>query len=405
MSNDFYSPDGAPATGSSGSSAVIRSEFTRLQASFDKMPSLTSTGGRLVRVNPGSTALEAMTLTAGAILYGGGNNEVVQGNNFAWNAANNTLSVLGEIYATQAFRSTGTAVRHVGNSVVLDQSVTTGRLRAYGNSPSNRGSLELHVQASDGTNDIAAISIDTSGNTVLNNLNATTINAATSVLTPVAKSKSGVFHLGSNNTDWWEMNSGGNLYPLSNGVLVLGDPTARIAQGYFVNLNANGAASFNTIDATGTATVNALNSNGNISGTNLNITGALRGTSAMLSPLNNSLAADVNLNNANAFIDGPSVAQGNNGTWFVSSETQAQWGAGGGTSAIQFKLWDGINVISSANIVTSATINQTVHLSGFISSPSGNLRTSAKALGANGKMLWNDSGQQKDSTITAIRIG
>jgi hypothetical protein len=60
MSNNFYTPSGNPATSSSGSSAVMRSELSLIEAGFDKLPTLTANGFKIVRVNSGGTGLEAV---------------------------------------------------------------------------------------------------------------------------------------------------------------------------------------------------------------------------------------------------------------------------------------------------------------------------------------------------------
>lgn len=57
MANNYFSPSGTPATGASGSSSAMRSEFALVEAGFDKLPSLASVGNRVVHINPGSTAL------------------------------------------------------------------------------------------------------------------------------------------------------------------------------------------------------------------------------------------------------------------------------------------------------------------------------------------------------------
>lgn len=59
MANDFYQDSGNPATGSSGSSALIRAEFASVEAGFDKLPTLSTNGGKLVKINAGGTAMEA----------------------------------------------------------------------------------------------------------------------------------------------------------------------------------------------------------------------------------------------------------------------------------------------------------------------------------------------------------
>lgn len=63
MANDFYTASGSPATGSQGSSATMRAEFTSIEDGFDKLPVMTGNGGEIVAVNSGGTALEALTTT------------------------------------------------------------------------------------------------------------------------------------------------------------------------------------------------------------------------------------------------------------------------------------------------------------------------------------------------------
>lgn len=61
MSNEFYNPSGSPSTGSSGSSAVMRSEFTAIQAGFALLPTMFGNGSLPLFVNAGATALEAVS--------------------------------------------------------------------------------------------------------------------------------------------------------------------------------------------------------------------------------------------------------------------------------------------------------------------------------------------------------
>lgn len=122
------------------------------------------------------------------------------------------------------------------------------------------------------------------------------------------------------------------------------------------------------------------------------------------SQITNSLGADVALNNTGLYFDGPSIAQGATGTWWVSGTVTLVDTASG--SGFVGKLWDGTTVIASA-----ATINfgssgfTTMTLSGFITNPAGNLRISCKDnTTVNGKISFNTSGNSKDSTISAYRI-
>ena len=61
--SDFYEVTGNPATGSAGSSSVIRSEFTAIETAMNKLPTITGNGGKTVRVNSGATALEVSKVT------------------------------------------------------------------------------------------------------------------------------------------------------------------------------------------------------------------------------------------------------------------------------------------------------------------------------------------------------
>ena len=137
----------------------------------------------------------------------------------------------------------------------------------------------------------------------------------------------------------------------------------------------------------------------------INIAQDLSGAPTFFAPITNSLGADVLLNNTANYFDGPSVAQGSVGKWFVSGTVVI-----GSTlvDLIRIKLWDGTTVVASSYAITQANLASPISItvSGFISAPAGNLRISAQDGGsANGKILFNSSGNSKDSTITAFRIG
>lgn len=135
------------------------------------------------------------------------------------------------------------------------------------------------------------------------------------------------------------------------------------------------------------------------------VTGTLTGGATMLSPITNSLVADVALNNTANYFDGPTVAQGTSGTWFVSGSVLLQDNAG--IATINVKLWDGTTTIASAKCRILAINGEVmISLSGYITSPAGNLRISCRdGTSTSGLIEYNGSGLGKDSTITAIRIG
>lgn len=147
-------------------------------------------------------------------------------------------------------------------------------------------------------------------------------------------------------------------------------------------------------------------------GSTLNIgAGGTLGTAAYVanlwgSQITNSLAADVNLSNAALYFTGPTVAQGTTGTWFASGAVTLFDSAGGNTTFC--KLWDGTTVIASGvtvvNFSGSGTYNM-MALSGYLANPAGNIRISCRDTGSTtGLIISNQSGNSKDSTLSAFRV-
>lgn len=123
-----------------------------------------------------------------------------------------------------------------------------------------------------------------------------------------------------------------------------------------------------------------------------------------LSKITASLGADVAISNS-VYTDGPSIAQGTTGTWWVSGKITFTDSVA--NCHIRVKLWDGTNVIDSGSqFVNNANNFYTMSLSGEIAGPAANLRISATstAAGATSTFKFNGSGNSKDSTISALRI-
>jgi hypothetical protein len=123
-------------------------------------------------------------------------------------------------------------------------------------------------------------------------------------------------------------------------------------------------------------------------------------------PLTAALGSNVALNNTANYFDGPSIAQGTAGVWLVSGSVSVADTAGAAT--IDVKLWDGTTVIASSRVANTVAANYSwpVTLSGFITSPAGNLRLSVKDItSTSGLIVFNGGGLGKDSLITAVRIG
>lgn len=121
---------------------------------------------------------------------------------------------------------------------------------------------------------------------------------------------------------------------------------------------------------------------------------------------NSVLTADVALNNTANFFDGPQVAQGGVGSWLVTGTVTVN-DATAGNNAIVAKLWDGTNVAASTGTIVAGATNQyaTLTLHGLFTAPAGNIRVSVKdATTTAGKIVFNASGNSKDSSIVAMRV-
>jgi hypothetical protein len=151
----------------------------------------------------------------------------------------------------------------------------------------------------------------------------------------------------------------------------------------------------------GTGTVTSVGSGTGLTGGPITTTGSL---AVSLSSLTNSLGADVALNNTANYFDGPSIAQGTSGTWFVSGTVTINTAAA--TSVVHIKLWDGTSVVSSSYAVILNTVTvASISLSGVITSPAANLRISVRdTSNTTSSIRFNLTGNSKDSTITAVRI-
>lgn len=130
--------------------------------------------------------------------------------------------------------------------------------------------------------------------------------------------------------------------------------------------------------------------------------GIISTTNPLPTPITNSLSGNVALNNTANYFDGPSVAQGTSGTWWASGTVTV---TDTGSAQVYCKLWDGTTVIASTVVLFGANVLQTIGLSGFIASPAGNIRMSCRDISnTTGNIIFNQTGNSKDSTISAFRI-
>ena len=127
----------------------------------------------------------------------------------------------------------------------------------------------------------------------------------------------------------------------------------------------------------------------------------LNGVSSMTSWLSTNIA----LSTVAQYFDGPSIAQGTSGTWFVSGSITLRDTAG--AASFNAKLWDGTTVMGSAQIASTGANNAaSIALSGVLTSPVNDIRISVRDItGTTGQMLLNQTSTSTDCTITALRIG
>lgn len=120
--------------------------------------------------------------------------------------------------------------------------------------------------------------------------------------------------------------------------------------------------------------------------------------------ITNILGADVAMNNTGLYFDGPSCAQGTTGTWFASGTVTITDTAGAAKHAV--KLWDGTSTAAtSGGTWTEPSHSTSVTLCGVFVNPVGNIRISVNdETSTSGVILFNDSGESKDSNLTVIRL-
>lgn len=137
---------------------------------------------------------------------------------------------------------------------------------------------------------------------------------------------------------------------------------------------------------------------------NVTILAAAGVIGAKSSGITNSLSGDVAMNNTANYFTGPTIAQGTSGTWWASGTVTLVDTAG--AAAFICKLWDGTTVIASGRITSTAANNPTaLALSGFLASPAANINIACRdTASTSGAIVFNNSGNSKDSTISAHRL-
>jgi hypothetical protein len=114
------------------------------------------------------------------------------------------------------------------------------------------------------------------------------------------------------------------------------------------------------------------------------------------------LGADVNLSNTANYFDGPSVNVGTTGTWMITAIATVYDPS---QTNMVAKLWDGTTVFGSGYVTVEAGGVKQIVINAVVTSPAAAIKISVRDTNnTTGKILYNQSGFGKDSTITAIRL-
>lgn len=135
MSNEFFNPSGSPAVKSFNSSALIRSEFVAIQAGFDKLPTMSGNGGKLIAVSSGGNSLTIATaidgLPIGATTRASGA--------FTTLAANGGLTLTG----TKRISTDSGDLQFAPGGTVKAAADSNGLLVFSGSDPANANTLSI----------------------------------------------------------------------------------------------------------------------------------------------------------------------------------------------------------------------------------------------------------------------
>jgi hypothetical protein len=198
MANEYFAVSGSPATSSQGASATIRSEFTAIAAGFDKLPTLSGNGSKLVQINSGGTAMAAIALTVGAILFGGAAGVLGQDANLTYTTGTSTLAapkitastslaspILDSVSGSLVLKGAGTtALTLTGANAVFAGTISSGQITANltGNVSGSAATVTGAAQAA--ITSVGTLSSLTMGGTLTMGANTLALATATVSGTP-----------------------------------------------------------------------------------------------------------------------------------------------------------------------------------------------------------------------------
>ena len=110
---DYFAASGDPATSASGSSAVMRADLAAIALGFTKIAGYTGNGGKILAINAGGTAQEAITTTG-------------TGSGVRATSPSFTTSVISASASFDVFNTTATTVNAFGAATSLTIGATTG---------------------------------------------------------------------------------------------------------------------------------------------------------------------------------------------------------------------------------------------------------------------------------------
>jgi hypothetical protein len=179
MSNDYYTATGAPATGSPGTSSVMRAEFSAVVAGFDKLPPLTGNANKLIVVNGSATGLAASskTVPTGDFV---GTSDTQTLTNKTISLTSNTLTATSAEIAAAVSDETGTGALVFAGSPALTGTPTAPTAAAATNTTQIATTAHVFAERSN-TATLTNKTINASSNTLSNIANASLTNSSVTV--------------------------------------------------------------------------------------------------------------------------------------------------------------------------------------------------------------------------------
>lgn len=210
MSNEYYESTGTPATGSFGSSSLMRTQFTDIEEGFDKLPGLAGNRNKAVVVNDSE---DGLTVTVGTL--------ALAGNLTTSGAFNTTFVQVASVSITLPAVSGLTLATLTGTETLTNKTLTSPVLTAPALGTIASGDLSAGTGSASGltAGNVSGIVAGANGGTGVANTGFTITLAGNLVTT------------GSFNTTFAQTGTATHTLPSSNGTLLSTATTVTVAQG------------------------------------------------------------------------------------------------------------------------------------------------------------------------------